>query len=264
MDSLMFVRLSPAAAAIVFFFILLLFHWFGHKYRKAKIAKSPDDKKNSLGAVEGSLIGLTALLLAFSFGMTASKFERRREIIVEEANAIGTAILRCDMYSDSIRKAFLKDFSLYIDERIAYFDAGDNPEKITKSLENASGISERIWKRAVSQSQDRDNLSQSLLVIPALNSMIDLVSTRESSRNFVVPRIIQWILIVMMLLSGFLAGYDAEWKRKNLGLILSFALMTALTFYLILELDRPRQGYINLGAAEQHIVDLKKMVSDIK
>jgi hypothetical protein len=192
--------------------------------------------------------------------MTAHKFESRREIIVEEANAIGTAILRCDLYPDSIRKAFLFDFNEYIDARIAYYEAGDVPGKITASLENTTKISGRIWKRAVLLSQEQKDPAQSILMISALNTMIDLVSTRDASRKFEVPRIIQWILILMMILSGFLAGYDADWKRKNLALIIAFSLMTTFSFYLIMELDRPRIGYINLGMAEQQIIDLKKMV----
>ena len=264
MDSVLFYQLSPVIAALVFFLIVLLFHWLGHKYRHFRSGRFPAEKKTGLGVAEGSLIGLTALLLAFSFGMTASKFEKRREIIVEEANAIGTAILRCDLYPDSIRMAFLKDFGQYIDERIAYYDAGDVPQKIAASLENASRISDRIWKRAVRVSRNREDPAQSILMISALNSMIDLASTRDASREFVVPRIIQWILILMMLLSGFLAGYDADWERKNLALLLSFSLMTSLSFYLIMELDRPRKGYINLGSAEQHIVDLKKMVGEAR
>jgi hypothetical protein len=263
MDTLLFSEFTPAAAGITFFLIILLFHWLGHKYRRIKSSKFPGGEKTGLGVAEGSLIGLTALLLAFSFGMTASKFERRREIIVEEANDIGTAILRCDLYPDSLRREFLKDFSQYIDERIAYYDAVDAPGKISAALDNGSKISGRIWKRAAVFSRDLRNIPQTMLMLPALNHMIDIVSTREASRKFLVPRIIQWILVIMLILSGFLAGYDADWKRKNLGLIISFSLMTSLSFYLILELDRPRQGFINLGSAEQQIVDLKKMVTDV-
>ena len=76
-----------------------------------------------LGAVEGSMLGVMALLLGFTFSIAISKFETRRQITVEEANEIGTAILRCDMYPDSLRNLLRADFKEYIEARIAYYDS---------------------------------------------------------------------------------------------------------------------------------------------
>ena len=96
-------------------------------------------------------------------------------------------------------------------------------------------------------------------MIPALNDMIDIVTTRESSRISKVPPIILSILMLLVLASSFLIGYGNKAKQRNFILIIGFALMTSMALYLILELDRPRRGIINVEAAEKNIMDLKKM-----
>jgi len=85
--------------AIVIFFLILFTNWLGFNYRKRLSEKKPENIPENLGTLEGSLLGLLALMLAFSFGMGATKFESRRSLAVHEANAIGAAILRLDMYS---------------------------------------------------------------------------------------------------------------------------------------------------------------------
>jgi fumarate reductase subunit C len=67
---------------------------------------------DTLNPIEGSLLGLLALLLAFTFSMAASRYEARRNVMLTEANDIGTVVLRCDLYPDSTRhnlRMYLKD-----------------------------------------------------------------------------------------------------------------------------------------------------------
>lgn len=249
--------------AVVIFLLMLLINWFGFRLRKKHLEKRPDAEAESIGSIEGAMLGLMALFLAFSFGMAASKFEERRKIIIEEANVIGTAILRTDLYSDSIRNRLLKDFSAYVDARIAYYDAGANSEMIKLALEEAETISGRLWKTAV-QSHDLSNPSRTLQMIPALNSVIDIVNTRESSRVSKVPPLILFMLLILALVSAFLTGYNYKGKRRNMVMVIGFTLMTTLALYLVMELDRPRRGLISLDAAQAKIVELKKLTMEAK
>jgi hypothetical protein len=86
-------------------------------------------------------LGLTALLLSFAFGMSATKFDNRRQLIVEEVNNIGTTILRCDLYPDSARNLFRADLKNYLEARIAYYSVGDDLAQIQKTIETADSIS---------------------------------------------------------------------------------------------------------------------------
>jgi len=90
--------------ALIVFILIFSANWLGFIYRKRLSEKKPEDIPENLGTLEGSLMGLLALMLAFSFGMGATKFEARRSLAVHEANAIGAAILLLEMYPDSVKK----------------------------------------------------------------------------------------------------------------------------------------------------------------
>jgi len=248
----------PAAViAIAIFLLILLFNWLGFRYRQRQARKYPNDEIDNIGAVEGSLLGLLGLLLAFSFGIASSKFEGRRAIIIEEANHIGTALLRCDLYPDSVRSILRKDFREYIEARIDYYNAGDDEHLIKRSLEKGSVYSLKLWKLVTQEGQNPQNLVRTAQMVPALNAMIDIVSTRNSNRLAKVPPLILIVLLTLTLTSGFLSGYSNKAKHRNMVFVIAFALMTTLALYLVMELDRPRRGIINLDAAQKNITDLR-------
>ena len=240
-----------------FLLLLIFFNWLGYRYRTYQSRKKPGITDVGLGPTEGSLIGLTALLLSFAFGMTASKFDARRKLIVEESNEIGTVILRCDLYPDSIRNQLRADMKNYLESRIAYYNAGDQEQLIAASLRYSDSISSKIWQLVARSSQKPEYNLASRLIIPSLNDMIDIVSTREGGRLGVVPRLILIVLSILIFVSAFLSGYGSKENERNRVLVWAFALMTTLTLYLVVELDRPRQGLINLSGAEQMMVDLR-------
>jgi hypothetical protein len=259
-----FYHVPISLVAIVFLLLNILFNWMGYRFKKNQLSKHPEEESSWLGTAGGSLLGLTALVLSFSFGMTESRFENRRDLIVQEANDIGTAILRCDLYPDSVRKLFMEDFKEYVDTRVLYYEVGDDETKILNALKEASHYSGRIWKRAVDLSQNLDNRVRTAQMIPALNTMIDIVTTRELGRLGVVPRIVLWILASLIFASAFLVGYGTNGKKRHLIFVIAFVLMTAMAFYLVIELDRPRKGFINLDIAEQQITNLKSMFIESK
>jgi hypothetical protein len=105
------------------------------------------------------LVALLFFLLAFTFGMSGDRYDSRRKIVVEEANDIGTAILRSDLYPDSTRALFRKDFKEYVETRIAYYQVGLNVKEILKADSLSQVISSKLWKRASRLSKDPANLA---------------------------------------------------------------------------------------------------------
>lgn len=243
--------------ALITFFLSVFVDWLGFQYRKRYLKGEEDD--DSQGLIEASILGLTALLLSFTFNLSATKFEERRKIIIEEANDIGTAILRCDLYPDSVRSNLLKYFRSYLEARIAYYDAGDDEEKIRTSLSIANVDAGNIWKVVASQSFDRNSIIRSGQMIPAVNSMIDIVTTRDDSRIAKVPSVVFLILFVLLMISAFLLGYKQKEWRKPIH-VYSWTLMVSMTLFLMVELDRPRKGVLNLDGAEQKIVELRSLL----
>ena len=250
---------APIIAFMVFLLILLL-NWMGYRFKHYQRRKYPDAEMDNLGPIEGSLLGLMALLLAFSFGNSASKFENHREIIIEEANDIGTVILRCDLYPDTPRNLLIANLKQYLDSRIDYYEARADEQKIAEAMEKSKIFSKKIWDIVAEESMKPNALIRSNQMIPALNNMIDITTTREGARIAKVPPLILLMLITLILTSAFLVGYSQKSKKRNLVMNFGFAVMISLALYLVLELDRPRRGMINLDPTEQKILDLRNEI----
>lgn len=248
--------------AVPFFLLLMLANYLGYRFKGYYIRKFPGTQDVALGPTEGSLLGLTALLLSFTFSMSATKFETRRQHIVSEANEIGTTILRCDMYPDSVRNILRPDFRNYLETRLAYYKAGADEKMIQKALEQSDSVSQIIWKRVAVLSHDLNNRVASEQMIPSLNSMIDTVTTREASRRAAVPGVILIVLFSLVVVSAFLSGYGSKNLERNKVLVVAFALITTLAFYLIVDLDKPRQGFLNLNSTEQLMENLRTLFKE--
>jgi hypothetical protein len=250
--------------AFPFLLLLIFINYLGYRFKGFHVKKFPGTEHIGIGPTEGSLLGLTALLLSFTFGMSASKFENRRALIVTEANHIGTTILRCDLYPDSARNLLRYDLKNYLETRISYFDAMSDETQIQRRMEQSDSISKIIWNRVALLSHDLNNRVASEQMVPSLNDMMDIVTTREAARNAMVPGIILVVLCVLILVSAFLSGYGSKNLERNKVLVLAFALITTLALYLVVDLDNPRQGFVNLDKAEQLLVDLRGLFAENK
>ena len=247
---------SAVLIAFVLFGLMLAVHWAGLRLRLLRRQQRPDETING-GSIEGSLLGLLALLLAFTFSMANERYDARRAVIIQEANAIGTAVLRADLYPDTTRQQFRADFKQYVEARIAYYTAGVDADRIKAALQLSDQYSAAIWARAARLSRQTANLLPANLMIPALNDMIDVVTTRDATLIARIPDSILYVLMGLCLVGSFIIGYMAE--KSDWMLTICFSCMTALSIYLILDLDRPRQGLITTDAMHQKMLDLRAM-----
>ncbi len=218
--------------------------------------KDPSYAPDGLGPLEGAVLGLLSLLLAFTFNQSASHYDARRDLVVGESNDIGTALFRSTLYPDSLRLAFTNDFREYIHARIAYFEAGTDEERISSELQKANAISMRIWLRASSISQYPGEPTRSMQMIPAINTMIDAASKREEARKKHVPESILWLLFLLCLTGSFIVGYASKSKKLDYVILCTYSMMTIMTIYFILDLDRPRRGIITTRSAHENIYGL--------
>jgi hypothetical protein len=222
-------------------------------------SRSKKLKENSaLGAVEGSLLGLLALLLGFTFSLSSSRYDHRLSIVTEEANDIGTAILRADLYPDSIRQEFRREFRNYVETRINYFEAGKDLEKVKVAIDSTTAIQNRLWKMASTLGQDKDNFHRSSQMIPALNAMIDITTTRISASLSKVPDLILYLLFLLCFTASFMIGYT-QGANHDWVFTLIFLLMIGVTIFTILDLDRPRTGVITMDKVNDNIRMLRTM-----
>ena len=246
----------------IIFICIVLFYltgvWVGRYQRK----NNPDAKAEGVGPFEGALLGLLALLLSFTFNMSASRYDARRALLIQEANSISTVLSCADLYPDSIRREFRKDLQQYIEARILYRNAGIDEVKIAETLNEARKISDQIWQRAVQLSRESPTVVPYNLMLSALNDMTGVVTSRDAARLARVPEPIIWLLIILTFLGSLIIGYSKKEKKNDWVVLSIYSLMTVITIFIIIDLDRPLRGVIKTNTAHQKIDNLRYLFKE--
>jgi hypothetical protein len=209
------------------------------------------------GAVDGAVFALLGLMIAFAFSGAALRFDTRRQLIVDEANAIGTAYLRLDLLPSAVQGPLREKMRHYLEARLAVYRAFPDIDKVRAELARANSMQGEIWSDAVVACNQMPTSQAAMLLLPALNDMIDITTTRSVAAQTHPPNLIYATLGVLALAASMLAGYGmAGSKRRSWLHMFGFALTLAITVYIILDLDYPRFGLITLDAYDQVLVDL--------
>jgi hypothetical protein len=222
--------------------------------------EDPDGAAAGLGAIEGAVFGLIGLLIAFTFSGAASRFDARRQQIVEEANNIGTAYLRLDLLPAAAQPQLREDFRRYVDMRLAIYRALPDIEAAKGRLAESNAIQGEIWTRAVAATKTAEVNGNAVtsLVLSSLNEMIDITTTRTVASQTHPPAIIFWVLILMVLAGALLAGYGtAGGKQRSWLHTIGFAALMTVSIYVILDLEFPRFGFIRVDSFDQLLVDVR-------
>lgn len=215
-------------------------------------------------AIEGSVFAIFGLLVAFTFSGAASRFDDRRALVTAEANNIGTAWLRLDLLPAAHQPAIRDDLRRYLDERLSAYRALPDLERSLSHQANAEKLQGAIWLAAVIACRADTAPSTTTMVLPALNDVFDISTTRVRAAYNHPPPIIFVLLVVMTLVCAFVAGNGLSASdRPNRVHAVGFAVITALVVYLILDLEYPRLGFIRVDAADQVLIDLRAAMGPI-
>lgn len=244
-------------AAGVFAGMLVLLE-VGRRVGLRRAARDPDAPRVEVGAMDGAVFALLGLLIAFTFSSAASRYDTRRQLAVEEANAIGTAYLRLDVLPSDAQPALREQFRQYVDARIAAYRSYPNFSAVNVEMARAVRLQGEIWAQAVAATRIEGSQTDRRLVLPAINAMIDITTTRTVAARTHAPSIVFAMLIVLMLTSALLAGHRmAEGKRRSWLHVVGFALTMAFALYVIVDLEFPRVGFIRLDAYDQLLIDVR-------
>ncbi len=238
--------------------VILLFLEAGRRIGSWHREKNLGGRQEGLGAVEGAIFGLMGLLIAFTFSGAASRFDTRRQLIVEEANAIGTAYLRIDLLPPGAQPPLRENFRQYLDARLGVYRALPDIAAAKGELARSTTLQGEIWAQAVIACQETASPATMTLVLSALNEMIDITTTRTMALLTHPPMIIFAMLGAVAMASALLAGYGMAVNKARSWLhILGFAVIMAVTLYVIIDLEYPRVGLIRIDAFDQVLVDLR-------
>jgi len=248
--------ISIVIAAGLFVGMVLLLE-LGRTLGRRRQGKDEVGARAGLGAVEGAVFALMGLMIAFTFSGAATRFDARRQLIVEEANAIGTAWLRLDLLPPPTQPELRNSFRRYLDTRLAIYQKLPDIQAALAELAKANALQGEIWSRAVAACQQSSTPLVAQL-IPALNQMFDIATTRTMAAQVHPPAVVFLMLGVLALICALLAGYAMAGGKSRSGIhVLGFALIMATTVYVILDLEFPRFGLIRVDATDRVLLDLR-------
>ena len=242
---------------------MLLFLEIGRRIAVRRMKKDSAGAGEGVTAVDGAVFGLLGLLLAFTFSGASARFDTRRHLIVEETNAIGTAYLRLDLLPAAAQPPLRDSFRRYLDSRLAVYRKLPDITAAKEELARSNILQGEIWHQALAAARvEGAPPAAAILLLPALNTMIDITTTRTMAAQMHPPTIVFGMLFGLALVASLLAGYGMTGSKVRRWFhMLGFALVMAFAVYVILDLEYPRLGLIRLDAFDQALVELRESMN---
>ncbi len=244
--------------ALSLFLGILLCLEIGRRIGVRRIAQGAEKASAGVGTIEGAIFGLLGLLVAFTFSGASTRFDTRRQLIVEETNAIGTAYLRLDLLLAEAQPELRERFRQYVDARLEVYRKLPDLAAAKEALAKVTQAQGEIWRKAVAACQAAATPQATMLLLPALNAMIDITTTRTMAVQLHPPIVVFIMLFGLALAGALLAGYGMASPASRSWLhMFAFATAMAIAVYVILDLEYPRLGLIRVDAFDQALVDLR-------
>jgi len=222
--------------------------------------RTPEDREGPSSMIVGSLLALMAFLLAITTGMASDRFDKRRGLVLVEANAIGTTYLRAGYLPEPASSEIRDLLREYVSLRIVTDDLADLRVRMARSVE----LQTKLWSIAEELARATPESDVLALFIDSLNNMIDLHETRVTAAVYArVPETILLLLLFGSILTLGVVGYNTGLTRRRdsiTALVMIIVLGAVIT--LVVDLDRPRDGFIKVN--QQPLIDLQEQVGTLR
>jgi len=253
-----FIETESSLFALGLFAGIMLMIELGRRVGARQRARLMEGGAAGIGAVEAATFGLLGLLVAFTFQGASARFDGRRELIVQEANNIGTAWLRIDLLPAGAQPVMQDLFRKYLDSRLETYRKIPDMVAVKAELNRTAQLQNEIWKVAMAGQKEGGQMVV-VGLLPALNQMFDIVTTRTMAAKAHPPMIVFAMLAFMACAAAFMAGHGMSGSKVRSWVhSLGFAFILTLTVYVILDMEYPRQGLIRVDSFDQVLVDLRQ------
>jgi len=213
-------------------------------------------RREQFGGVQGAVLGLLGLLLGFTFSMALHRYETRREMVLKEANAIGTAYLRAGLLPEAHQEPARELFRRFVDVRVRTQAVSDDPSALAAGLRECAAIETELWRHAEAAGKEAPT-AMTATFINALNEMIDTDAERVTAGRNRIPNGV-WFLLLLVAASGcFISACESGAKGSRspfTGLLLP--LLICVVIVLIFDLMHTHQGAVSVS--QQPMLDLQQ------
>jgi hypothetical protein len=241
------------AFTVVFVFLSIL-----GGIRLGAIMKQTEEGEASIGSIVGASLGLLAFLLAFTFNMTANRFDQRKQLLMEDVNAIATAYRRAGMLPQPFAAQSRSLLREYVDLRVRI---AQEPDKIMDLIARSEEIQNQLWSEMVKIiTQERVTISHSLY-IQSINQMFDTHTKRVTlGLQYRIPDAIWLGLYLITAMAMITVGYQSSFsKRRRYPVYLVLAIAFSAVIVMIADLDRATGGSVRLS--HQPLIELQQKLS---
>jgi hypothetical protein len=260
MSGNIFYRLDPLMICLALMGVLIVTVEIGFWTKGSKKGGSDSIERTDIALILGAVLTLLSLMLGFTYAMSGGRFETRRQLVIEEANAIGTTYLRAKALPEprsSEIQELLRQYTAFRVEIAGMTD--DAPEKIREVDNRTKQLLSLMWSHAAALARENPNPITSIF-LQTLNEMIDLHSKRLAAFRNRVPFSIYVVLFVASAITLWLVGYYFGSHRKRVRILTTMlALLVASVMWLIMDLDQPVRGAIK--ASQQSLIELHQDLS---
>jgi hypothetical protein len=218
--------------------------------------RRPEEKEGAIGAMTGATLGLLAFLVAFVTSMTVSRFDTRRQLVIDEANAIGTTWLRAGYLDEPYRTEIRDLLRDYVDGRANL----PNLATLTEVRARSEQIHGELWTRAEAVARQNPDSTTVALFISSLNDTLDLHTKRliALTAGRLPETILFGIYLVAFLAMAVLGFQNSFHGKRNEIAIVAMVLVFSLLILLIIDLDRPGEGLLRVS--QQAMIDLQQQL----
>jgi hypothetical protein len=250
--------LQPAWFGVTLLVGVLCFVEVGRRLGKRQIVRDPAGWQAGTGAIEAAIFALLGLMLGFTFSGAMNRLDARRQQIVSEANAIGTAYFRLDLLPAETQPELRDLFREYVDARLSAYAKIPDLDAVFADLDAATHLQREIWTAAIAAGTHDESAASMRLLLPAINEMIDITTARTMAAQIHNPPLFYYLIACLVLVGGTLAGYGmASSRQRNWLHILGFATITATVLYIVVDVDYPRQGIFRIDRVDQCLKDVR-------
>jgi hypothetical protein len=238
--------------------MVMLSIWVGTLLGRRRRHQPDHEAEAAMGTIISATLGLLAFMLAFTFGIAAGRLQTRKQLLLDEINAIGTTYLRAGLLLEPHRSEICKLLRQYVDIRanLAKENQSQQVKKLPEVISRSEALQNQMWLHAEALAQTDRGSPIDALFIDSLNQMIDIHTSRMTVFQYHIPPPIWYVLYFITLLSMVAVGYHAGLSGKS---SFRMSVVLALTFsavvFLIADLDRATGS---LRVSQQPMLELQK------
>lgn len=237
---------SFSTLEIFSFLLFAIFIFIEIGYLLGKRIQISESSSSAFATIKGAVLALIGLLLGFSFAFSSNRFEQRRQLMVQETNAIRIAYLEGDLMEEPLKSEYQQAIKNYLDARIesSHLEPVFNAKRWEQIKKNEA-FQKKVWDLGIRYAKENPQFSNASSLIQDLNRMTELGITRGLARLVPVPPPILLLLIGAVLIGGLLMGHSFGMEKQRSWLMtFIFTFLLSFVILIILDLDQPEHGLL--------------------